>query len=71
MWVFPKGARHSKSLERRYQRTACLRGAKRSGVYQTWICGEIRGALGTARVWNGVVTEQYVGFQAAIKQGVH
>ena len=25
MWVYATGARHSKSLERRYPRTACLR----------------------------------------------
>ena len=59
MWVCATGARHSKSLERGSQRTACLRGRLKftlmctflvkaeSGGYQTWICGYVRGALGT------------------------
>ena len=80
MWVCATGARHSKSLERRSQRTACLRGEAKiytflvkaeSGGCQTWICGYVRGALGTARVWSGVVKQQYVCFRAAIIQGVH
>ena len=49
VWVRATGARHSKSLERRSQRTACLRGRLKftlmctflvkaeSGGYQTWI----------------------------------
>ena len=28
--------------------------------YQTWICGYVQRALGTARVWSGVVQEQHV-----------
>ena len=28
--------------------------------YQTWICGYVQRALGTARVWSGVVKEQRV-----------
>ena len=28
--------------------------------YQTWICGYVQRALGTARVWSGVVEEQHV-----------
>ena len=28
--------------------------------YQTWICGYVQRALGTARVWSGVVQEQLV-----------
>ena len=28
--------------------------------YQTWICGYVQRALGTARVWNVVVKEQRV-----------
>ena len=28
--------------------------------YQTWICGYVQQALGTARVWSGVVQEQHV-----------
>ena len=27
---------------------------------QTWICGYVQPALGTARVWSGVVQEQHV-----------
>ena len=41
-----------------------------SGGYQTWICGKVQGALDTARVWSGVVKQQYVCFRAAIIQGV-
>ena len=29
-------------------------------IYQTWICGYVQRALGTARVWSGVVQEQHV-----------
>ena len=43
---------------------------------QTWICGYVQRALGTARVWRGVVQEQHVygGGQklyTAIILGVH
>ena len=83
MWVCAMGARHNKSLERGSQRTACLRGRLKvtlmytflvkaeSGGYQTWICGYVRGTLGTARVWSGVVKQQYLCLRAAIIQGVH
>ena len=80
MCVYATGARHSKGLERRCRRMACLRGRlnvqcrflvkAESGGYQTWICGSVRGALGTARVWSGTVENQYVGFRVAIIQGV-
>ena len=46
------------------------------GRYQTWICGYVRRALGTARVWSGVVQEQHVygeglKLYTAIMLGVH
>ena len=58
----------SRSVGRSVGRSVCLcvylfprflsnRGCCR---YQTWICGYVQRALGTARVWSGVVQEQHV-----------
>ena len=40
-----------------FQRFLSNRGCCR---YQTWICGYVQRALGTTRVWSGVVQEQHV-----------
>ena len=40
--------------------------------YQTWICGYVQRALGTARVWSGLVQEQRVhGGEAKIYTDVY
>ena len=46
--------------ELRYGLSACFFSNRGCYRYQTWICGYVQRALGTAKVWNGVVQEQYV-----------
>ena len=84
MWVCATGARHSKSLERRSQRTATVFTGEAkiyTDVYISresgeWWISNVDIWVGTRSVWHSKSLErrckqQYVCFRAAIIQGVH